>query len=58
MLKKKKQTKTLKKNKASFLDLNFIIQKEIKQRSKIKKLIAIGLKLLVNIKYLYYKRNI
>ena len=40
MLKRKKQTKTLKKNKANFLDLNFIIQKEIKQnrlRTKFKK---------------------
>ncbi len=40
MLKRKKKTKTLKKNKANFLDLNFIIQKEIKQnrlRTKFKK---------------------
>ena len=40
MLKRKKQTKTLKKNKSNFLDLNFIIQKEIKQnrlRTKFKK---------------------
>ena len=40
MLKRKKQTKILKKNKSNFLDLNFIIQKEIKRnrlRTKFKK---------------------